>query len=183
MPVAGELIRRLENAALKRDQGEFTLVAFECWVFERWINSPATGMTRRVVVSGTTSRLIRMSLRSSGSAEKNSSIRSLRSGSPRAGRARLRRRCTGKLAQNGKRGSRIGRKARRNRSARLRVDRVDQPQRQLDKLGFLFDVMNGLLDVKIREDAQQGRAYVDAIAACQIDQAVQGIGRGKLHND
>jgi hypothetical protein len=43
--------------------------------------------------------------------------------------------------------------------------------------------MDGLLDVKIGDDAQQSRADIDAIPACQIDQAVQWIGRGKLHTD
>jgi hypothetical protein len=43
--------------------------------------------------------------------------------------------------------------------------------------------MGGLLDIKIGEHAQQGGTNLDAIPARQIDEAVQWIGRGKLHAD
>ena len=54
-----------------------------------------------------------------------------------------------------------------------RVDRVDQPERQLDILGFFFGAVAGLLDVEIGEDAQQSGADFDAVTARQIDQAVR----------
>ena len=58
----------------------------------------------------------------------------------------------------------------------------EQAQRQLDILGFFFGAMAGFLDVEISEDAQQSRADFNAIPACQVDQAVQRRGRGKLHH-
>ena len=71
------------------------------------------------------------------------------------------------------RGARVGRQRGGDSAARERVDRVDQPQRQLDILGFFFGAMAGFLDVEISEDAQQSRADFNAIPARQVDQAVQ----------
>ena len=90
-----------------------------------------------------------------------------------AAAASSRRGRSGKLAQDRVWRGRIGRQAGCHGRARLRVDSVNEPQRQLDELGFLFGAMDGLLDVEVGDHAEQGRADIHAIPARQIDQTVQ----------
>jgi len=88
----------------------------------------------------------------------------------------------GELFQDGRRSARVGGQGRRDDTPRLVVDGLNQPKRQLDKLGFLLGAVIGLLDVKVGDHAQQSRADIDAVPARQIDQTIQWIGRGRLHH-
>ena len=54
------------------------------------------------------------------------------------------------------------------------------PQRQLDILGFFLGAMGRFLHIEVGEDAQQRRADIDAVPACQIDQTVERGVRGGL---
>ena len=54
-----------------------------------------------------------------------------------------------------------------------RIDGVDQPQRQFDILRFFLRGMRRFLHVEIGEDAQQGRADIDAVSAGQVEQAIK----------
>ena len=77
--------------------------------------------------------------------------------------ARFSVRCRGgrshpcELFENGLRSARVARQCRRNDAPRLRVDDLDEPKRQLDKLGYLLGTVIGFLDVKVGDNAQQGR--------------------------
>ena len=79
-----------------------------------------------------------------------------------------------KPAEDRRRRGRVGRQAGRHRGAGRRIDGVDQPQRELDILGFFVGAVRRLLHIKVGEDAQQRRADIDAVPACQIDQTVEG---------
>ena len=84
--------------------------------------------------SAVTSRLVRISRRSSVLASKNNSIRSSPCGVAAA--ARQRQAC--QLAQNQLGGAGVGRQSGGDGAAGEGVDRVDQAQRQLDVLGFFL---------------------------------------------
>ena len=88
-----------------------------------------------------------------------------------------------KLAEDRAPARPVGRQSCRDRGAGRRVDGVDQPQCQLDILGFFLGAVGRLLHIEVGEDAQQRRADVDAVPACQIDQTVERGVRGGLHHD
>jgi hypothetical protein len=78
-------------------------------------------------------------------------------------------RCHGKLAKNGRRSGGITGQPGRDRGAGRRIDGLDQPQRQFDKLDLFVGGVDRLLYIEIRQHAQQGRADIDAVPACQVE--------------
>jgi len=96
-----------------------------------------------------------------------------RGGSGRRGRLDRRGGFTGELAEHGLGRGRISAERCRNDLLRGRIDAVDEPVRQFDVLGLFLGRVERLLYIEVGHDAQQRRADVDAVAACEIQQAVE----------
>ena len=81
-----------------------------------------------------------------------------------------------KAARHRRRGARIAGDFLRDRDARRKIDRVDQPQHQLGVMAFFLRRVRGLLHIKIGEHAHERRADIDAVAPRE---AVEPLKLGK----
>jgi hypothetical protein len=70
-------------------------------------------------------------------------------------------------------GGGIGRKARGECRTLRNVGRIDEPQRKLRIVAFVFRRVRPPLQIEIGQYPQQGRAHVDPVAMTEIEQVLE----------